>query len=369
MSDSETEGDGQEQGQDETAQAPPTRRSLRITLPTQDELDRLPAEVRLELRDRHRAERHQWLNSLGILFGVLFTAGSLVATGMAVRTSQEDLRNSQKNLKVAQESQLTDRYAKALEALADDDTTIRLGAIHAFTRLLTDSPRDRDAITALLAGFTREHDPAPTIKQAKLPIEPSTDIAAALTTLANNPYPVPPLDLHQIRTPHISLPKAHFSKANLNGADLHYADLIGTKLSGADLRVANLRYADLSGAKLSGADLRVANLRYADLSGAKLSGADLRVAKLSSADLSGADLRSADLSGAKLSSADLSGADLRGANLSGANLSGANLRGPDQRSPDLRGANLSGADLRYADLSQSADEIRRIAKTDIKTKF
>ncbi|WP_329521060.1 pentapeptide repeat-containing protein [Spirillospora sp. NBC_01491] len=244
-------------------------------MPTQDELDQLPAEVRLELRDRHRAERHQWLNSLGILFGVLFTAGSLVATGLALRTSQEDLRNSQDNLRVARESQLTDRYAKALEALADDDTTIRLGAIHAFNRLLTDSLRDRDAITALLAGFTREHDPAPTIKQAKLPEEPSTDIAAALTTLANNPHPVPPLDLHQIRTPHINLPKAHFSKANLNDADLREADLSGADLTGADLTGANLTLADLTGADLTGAYLTGADLTDADLRGADLTGANL----------------------------------------------------------------------------------------------
>ncbi|MEU5988230.1 pentapeptide repeat-containing protein [Spirillospora sp. NPDC047418] len=359
MSDSETEGDGQGQGQDETAQAPPTRRSLRITLPTQDELDRLPAEVRLELRDRHRAERHQWLNSLGILFGVLFTAGSLIATGLAVRTSQEDLRNSQKNLKVAQESQLTDRYAKALEALADDDTTIRLGAIHAFNRLLTDSPRDRDAITALLAGFTREHDPAPTIKQAKLPEEPSTDIAAALTTLANNPYPVPPLDLHQIRTPQISLPKAHFSKANLIHADLRGADL-----SYADLRGAYLRDADLSYAYLSYADLRGAYLRDADLSDADLRDADLSDADLSYAYLSYADLRDADLR-----DADLRDADLRDAYLRGADLRGADLRGADLRGADLSGADLSGADLSGAKLNQSADEIRRIAKTDKRTKF
>lgn len=149
-------------------------------MPTQADLDRLPAEVRMELRNQQRAERHQWLNSLGILFGVLFTAGSLVATGLALRTAQEDLRTSQENVRIAREGQLTDRYAKTLEALADDDTTIRLGAIHALNRLLADSPRDRATITAVLAGFIRDRDPAPTTKDKDLPFEPSVDPPSTL---------------------------------------------------------------------------------------------------------------------------------------------------------------------------------------------
>jgi len=91
-----------------------------------------------------------------------------------------------------------------------------------------------------------------------------------------------------------------WSKDSTTGtrADLSDADLIG----------ANLREANLIGADLRDADLRGANLR-----GANLSGADLR-----DADLSGADLRDADLSEANLSEANLSGADLRDADLRGA---------------------------------------------------
>ena len=57
-------------------------------------------------------------------------------------------------------------------------------------------------------------------------------------------------------------------RANLNNADLRYADLSN----------ANLRYVDLSNANLNGANLRGANLKYADLNGADLNGADLRYA-------------------------------------------------------------------------------------------
>ena len=80
-------------------------------------------------------------------------------------------------------------------------------------------------------------------------------------------------------------------RANLRGANLRDADLIGV----------NLSYADLRDADLIGINLRGANLSYADL-------------------------RDADLIGINLSYANLSGANLSGANLSYANLIGANIR-------------------------------------------
>ncbi|MEM6550261.1 MAG: pentapeptide repeat-containing protein, partial [Pseudomonadota bacterium] len=71
----------------------------------------------------------------------------------------------------------------------------------------------------------------------------------------------------------------------------------------------NLREADLVGAVLWRADLVGADLRDADLGGADLGGADL----------GGADLVGADLVGAVLRDADLRGADLRGANVKSVN--------------------------------------------------
>ena len=44
-------------------------------------------------------------------------------------------------------------------------------------------------------------------------------------------------------------PDANLYAANLSGASLRYANLIGADLTGANLTVANLRYADLIGAK------------------------------------------------------------------------------------------------------------------------
>lgn len=96
-------------------------------------------------------------------------------------------------------------------------------------------------------------------------------------------------------------------------------------LANADLNEADLRWANLSRADLSEADLKNANLRWADLSEADLSRADLSRADLSGADLSRANLKEADLSYAELSGADLSRANLKETDLSYADLSGARL--------------------------------------------
>ncbi len=163
-----------------------------------------------------------------------------------------------------------------------------------------------------------------------------------------------------------------FTKANLSGANLFYAELAGAdlteaKLSGASFFKANLTMANLSGAhlhetrfhqaNLSEADLRGATLYEADLSEADLLYAMLTEANLTRAVLYGAHLRSADLPEANLSKAKLIKANLSEADLHGATLTETNLSGADLSEADLRGATLSGADLSGADLSEA--DLRR----------
>jgi pentapeptide repeat protein len=81
------------------------------------------------------------------------------------------------------------------------------------------------------------------------------------------------------------------TQADLSGADLRDADLIGAQLSGADLDGAYLIGAQLNGADLSGADLSDAYLIGGRLSGADLNGAKLKGVELKDAYFSDADLR------------------------------------------------------------------------------
>jgi hypothetical protein len=255
-------------------------------LPTACELAALPAKDRMELVLQRRQHRQQNINSMGILFGVVFTAASLIATGLTLRSSQE--------------GQITDRYSKAVEQLGSSSPEVRLGAVYALQRLAADSGRDHDAIMDVLAAYVRVHAPAP---RARIPREPDNDVQAALTVLIGNDRTRQPnsLDLHGVRIPGANLQ----SNASYTAKrDTHFQ---GPYLTVTDLRRAGWYVADLRGANLKGADLS-----RADLGAADLGSSDLRQAVLLNAHLHGARLHGADLTGARLNGADLRSADLTG---------------------------------------------------------
>ena len=113
-------------------------------------------------------------------------------------------------------------------------------------------------------------------------------------------------------------------------------DLDGANLSGADLRAAHMIGVNLIGAYMRRANLSGATLRETDLRGAKLQGADLREADLSDTNLYGARLQEADLSNANLSRAIMMSANLSRANLKKAGITTEQLETVDS----LEGATM-----------------------------
>ncbi len=164
---------------------------------------------------------------------------------------------------------------------------------------------------------------------------------------------------------HADLRGANLSEAYLLGADLREANLRGVNLCRADLSLADLREANLSEADLGSANLGSAHLTEADLTGADLHDAYLGGTELIRANLFRAGLREADLGGADLSLADLRGAILTGAKLRQATLRGADLRGADLTEADLYGADLTEANLREANLSSAVLVDTRFDRADL----
>ncbi|MFD0689017.1 pentapeptide repeat-containing protein [Actinomadura fibrosa] len=319
--------------------------------PTAAELAALPARDRLELLGQGRQARHQTLNSIGIAFGVVFTAASLIATAFTVRTAQDDLRTSK-------EGQVTDRYTKAVEQLGSNKAEVRMGGIYALERLMDDSPRDRRTITEVLAAYVRTHaqDRPPTgSDKTRLAV----DVESALTVMRRAPRLTGVvIDLRNVDFHGKNLITAKLTHVNLVGANLADANLVGTDLADANMGGANLTRVNLAAARLSNASMTYADLTEADLTGEKLAGQGIFAADLTHANLLGARLTRARLSGVRLSRADLVRADLTGADLRNADLSSANLFG----------ANLAGADLRGAE-GVSENAVRQIARTNNKTRF
>jgi hypothetical protein len=230
---------------------------------------------------------------------------------------------------ITREAEINARFANATAMLGHQDLQMRLGGIYALERIARDSPKDQWTIVETLAGFIRQHAPAPakTPDAAPSPRDVNTlpplrtDIQAALTVLARRNQITEPgrIDLRRTDLARADLADAHLERALLWHAHLEVAHLRAAHLEGADLRNAHLENALLSSVYLEGALL----------SGAHLHGAYLVDAHLKDADLARAHLNSAMLRGAHLADAMLAAVDLEGAILWGAHLDGVDLRSAD----------------------------------------
>lgn len=201
---------------------------------------------------------------------------------------------------ISRQSQITERFTRAVDQLGSENTDIRIGGIYALERIAKNSAADRRAIQFLLGAFVRNHASWP-VGAADGPQHPTATIDAHLPWL-------------QVRAPDVQAA----------------VGALGRRLPMPDERVLYLSRVDLRGLQLHGARLTGVQMRYANLARAWL-----QETQLDRSDLKGADLRRANLQGTQLTAA----------NLSSAYLQGANLRGADLRHANLRGANLSEAIL------------------------
>ena len=310
------------------------------------------------------------------VLSVLVAFGALVYSGQTVQATWAQVRQGF-------DSQIADRYSRAIEQLGSANTDVRIGAIYALERIMRDSREDQSTIVEVIAAFVRVQAPATSSLTSQLlaacrPIAASAvaapaDIQTALTVLGrrnsrndlrNGVQTI--VDLSRTHLNGIDLHDAHLAHADLTGAEMTGTNMTGADLTGATMSPIELTGARMSGTRLAGANIAHANLSHATISGADLSGADLSSAalcganafkvKLAGANIHSADLTNIDLTGADLTRATLFQSHLRAATLDGANLTRAVLNGTDLnhamlRSADMTNADLTGADLRGANLT------------------
>lgn len=173
-----------------------------------------------------------------------------------------------RRVEVANETQITDRFTKAIEQLGNENLSIRLGGIYALARISRDSKKDHRQIMEVLTAFVREECPLnPDENENENESDDNadeeiqelpTDIQAILTIIVEKVWTE---DEPQM----LNLSKTSLIKANLKNGYLPFANFWGADLRGADLRGANLWRANLSEADLCKADLCKADLRWTDL--------------------------------------------------------------------------------------------------------
>lgn len=251
-----------------------------------------------------------------------------------------------RQLRVASEGQITERFTHAVDQLGNQELDVRLGGIYALERIARDSRADRSTIAEVLSAYVRTHSPwhppqpEESIEKASIEETPflqerAPDVQAALTVLGRFPGRA---EERSINLRAADLCKANLKGANLEGALFEVANLAGAQLNGANLKKAYLYLAHLEEASFWRADLTRSSLgraflREAVFWHARSEGANFSGASLVNARLNPADLRKARFINTLMQGAHLQGADLRGANLSGAKLEGA-LSDDETKWPD-----------------------------------
>lgn len=192
----------------------------------------------------------------------LGTVAVLAGAYVGWRQLQHNMKATQAQIELQRAGTVTDRYTRAVEQLANNDQTIRVGAIHALDRIADEAPTERAGVVALLAtyvrvraghGWTNLHDREPPLRSR------ASDIQAALSTLTRwiVADEVPPQWL-SADIAHTDLPNANLHRSRLWHVRLRDVNLTGSNLAEADLRGADLRGAVLDDVDFTGA---VANRR------------------------------------------------------------------------------------------------------------
>jgi hypothetical protein len=248
-----------------------------------------------KLVDDYRRTLVQIIGGAFLLYGLYLT--------------QRRTKATEETLEVTRETQVTDRFTKAITQLGATDSQgrkqieTRLGAIYSLERIAKDSPDDHWPVMEILTAYVRENAPwrependEDALVSQEIPL--AKDIQAIMTVIGRRKREQ---DKGRLDLISVDLRRAQLTEVYLDGA----------RLSGANLNSANFREADLSGADLSEADLSRANLWKVHLEGAFLLGAHVEEAFLIKASLSKANLSKANLNGANFREANLKGADLR----------------------------------------------------------
>ncbi|MFF8598208.1 pentapeptide repeat-containing protein [Streptomyces sp. NPDC015232] len=358
-------------------------------------LDRIARRREAPRRRRRRggagagAGRSQWLVLLAAALPGLAAVAALQFTWREVR--------------VAEQGQLTTRFNDAITHLGSPSLDVRFGGIYALERIMQDSPRDQPRVVSVLSAYVRRHAPVPAAGFAKEPedvleadkTDVPTDVEAATGVLlrrrpgkdgsASLDWSATDLrglmtttwDPHEIagipHTKKLPRPQAPLRFAILNRTDFRHATLAGLDLRRSSLVEArldrsNLLRVDLTEAQLDYAVLAGALIAEANLSGASLVGADLRDVEAAEGG-TGFPVEPTDLSRAMLWDADLRGAVLPRVNLRSAILVDADLTGASLRRASLDHAKFSTADpsveAQIATTGNSVDESANLTRTDL----
>lgn len=228
------------------------------------------------------------------------------------------------------DANVTDFFSRAIDQMGSDDLNIRLGGIHALSRIARNSADDREAIAEILTTFLRNRCPWPPESSSPysrdFPLSDlpplrirAPDAQAALSALGRglaNAYPTTRArgkgaNRFRVDLDHTDLRKALLREpANLIPIRLSESCLDGSVFVGVDLYGAWIQNTSIREASFVNIStrLRKATLIKVDLTGARFFGADFGSTFLDNVQLGKAEFHGCYLRWARVRASNFTGA-------------------------------------------------------------
>ncbi len=322
--------------------------------------------------------------TLAQILGGVAVAGSLYYTWRRVTVAE-------KELKITQKSQITERFTRAVDQLGAGEhgaykkLEIRLGGIYALEGIANESDEYYSQIIEILTAYVRFNSTFRELEYKNVDFEElsnrayldlytrltdSPEIQAIITVIIRRQKFLGAGEFNGLEFQKTYLQAANFTgtttnrmytyrsdnrEVHLEGAFFYRADLIGADFTSARLEGANFDHSyvtrayfincHLERAKLTNAHIERVSFENAKCKGAYFDGSELKGAIFVGANLKGARFHLATLTYAMFDKANLEDAMFPGAHLENANFEGADLKGADFLQANLKGAKLSVSQL------------------------
>lgn len=231
------------------------------------------------------------------LRNLIFLVGGLTAGIIAAWRAQV----ADKQTQINEQSQITERFTRAVDQLGSENLYMRIGALHALERIGRDSENDVVAILRLLSNFVRSQSSSQKTSHilhggdAPAPLDAVEGLAVIIRLagkyeqlLRNEERSI--VNLHASYLPHLtdfggmSFFRFDFTRCNLSqgfflGSNFEGADFLRAHLNNAWLEHCNFRHTQFDKAILDGAHFGGADMTEAILWSAVCNGTDFSAAK------------------------------------------------------------------------------------------
>lgn len=172
--------------------------------------------------------------SIAALVSLPFVIWRAQANDRSSKASHRQSEVASRQIEIATESQINDRFTRAMEQLGSENLTIRIGGVHALGKIAEDSPRDAQTIIDILCTFVRDQTRNDEYKKSRkgangVFLLPRADIQDAITVLGRGQFSLFHKNLERAYLPKVKMINADFSNTSFSNTVLHSTHIFNSK--------------------------------------------------------------------------------------------------------------------------------------------